>query len=174
MLTLQPVTEAAPYVRELFEASFPHAERRDWEPQLQLLADGHLKLSLLLSDGGFIGFLFYWPLNGYTYIEHFAILPNVRGGGIGSRVMALFCETFHSLVLEVELPDTPDAERRIRFYSRAGFQVFPYPYQQPPYRQGEQPIDMMLMYKNMGDGQEVFKRIRSELHTRVYVCRPYE
>ncbi|UYQ92020.1 GNAT family N-acetyltransferase [Chitinophaga horti] len=174
MLSLHPSTAAAADVQLLFESSFPLAERRDWEPQLQFLDEGRLKLSLLQKDGTFIGFLFYWPLDGFTYIEHFAILESARGAGIGSEVMALFCDTFHAIVLEVELPDTKDAERRLRFYERAGFQAFPYPYHQPPYRQGERPIDMLLLYKNMGDGHEVFRRVRSELHTRVYICRPYE
>ncbi|WP_295120419.1 N-acetyltransferase [uncultured Chitinophaga sp.] len=173
MLILQPATEATPDVQLLYEESFPLAERRDWAPQLQFLADGHLRLSLLQQAGDFAGFLFYWPLNGFTYIEHFAVLAAMRGNGMGSQVMELFCKTFHAIILEVELPGDADAERRIRFYERAGFRAFGYPYEQPPYRQGEDPIPMMLMYKGMGDGHEVFRRVRSELHTKVYVCRPH-
>lgn len=61
------------YVAELYEQAFPPEERRNLPEQQLLLNEGALRLALLEMDGVNAGFVFYWELTGFVFIEHFAI-----------------------------------------------------------------------------------------------------
>lgn len=155
-------------VAELYEQAFPPEERRNLPAQQLLLDNGALRLALLENDGNYAGFVFYWQLTDFVFIEHFAISPGLRGGGIGSGVMRLIEEQHGRLVLEVEPPHSADAIRRIRFYEGLGFTAYPFPYLQPPYQAGGAPLPMLLMQKGMPPEEHTFTKINSEIYLEVY------
>jgi hypothetical protein len=78
------------------------------------------------------------------------------------------------IVLEVELPETDIARRRIAFYERNGFRLWTSRnYQQPPYRQGDAPIAMRLMaWGNLPESrfEEVVRRIYREVYHSIMLC----
>jgi ribosomal protein S18 acetylase RimI-like enzyme len=172
---VHPVTQPIPeQVRALFTASFPPEERRSWDLQMKLVSEGRLCLLQLSRDGQFVGFVFYWPLTHFDFIEYFAIEPAMRGGGTGSQVMQYLMSQREQIVLEVEPPHTVDAKRRIQFYERLGFTAFPYHYKQPPYPPFRYPLDMQLMQKGMSMEEHTFLQISTDIYKEVYgITWPY-
>jgi ribosomal protein S18 acetylase RimI-like enzyme len=154
----------------LYEAAFPPQERRNLTAQQALLDSGALRLGILENDRVFAGFVFYWQLTDFVFIEHFAIAMELRGGGIGSGVMKLMEEQHPRLVLEVEPPHTVDARRRIRFYEGLGFSAYSFTYLQPPYQAGGAPLPMLLMQKGMSPEEHTFSKISAEIYLEVYGC----
>lgn len=170
MLTIKKLTNIPENVAELYEQAFPPEERRNLSAQQVLLNNGALQLALLENEGVYAGFVFYWQLTDFVFIEHFAISPALRGGGIGSEVMRLMEQEHPEIVLEVEPPHSGDAVRRIRFYEGLGFKAYAYPYLQPPYQVGGTPLTMLLMQKGMSPEEHTFTKINNEIYLEVYGC----
>jgi len=173
MLSIQnlqsPVTIPL-HVTSLYEASFPPEERRNLTAQQALMNNGALRLGVLDNDGIYAGFIFYWELTSFTFIEHFAIVPALRGSGIGSAVMRLIGQQHPRMVLEVEPPHTLNAQRRIHFYEASGFRAYDFSYLQPPYQIGASPVPMLLMQKGMPPEEHTFLTISAEIYLEVYGC----
>ena len=145
---------------DIYNASFPPDERRVYQGvsgfEEFLQSKSGLFHILVAADGcstgerprgRMLGFLSYWTFPGFVYVEHFAVNPAIRGGGIGSRMLSRLIEAVSpDVLLEVELPDTHEAERRIAFYERHGFRVRrEYKYIQPPYGPGQSGMELLLM-----------------------------
>ncbi len=134
------------FVKALYESAFPIEERRAWKAVLLLLKDPDMQLDLILEDNTPIGFLTWWQVDDWLFIEHFAIADHIRGGGHGSAVMRRYLEMSKGkMLLEVEPPLTVDAERRIHFYNRLGLVVIPSEYRQPSYVEASVDYPMLLM-----------------------------
>jgi len=159
-------------VKHLYEEAFPVHERRPWHEQLRLLHNGVLSFDEIKINSNFIGFIFYWQLADFTFIEHFALAPSERGKGAGTQIIKLIQDRFTTIVLETEPPQTnADAARRIQFYGRAGFILFEEDYMQPPYIQGNSFFPMKLMYWNTGGKKIAFDQIKHEIYSTVYgIC----
>ena len=168
MLALRRSSNIPLIVSELYEAAFPPEERRPLPAQEKLLQDGALQLLLIELEGNIVGFVFCWELTDFTFIEHFALAEKSRGHGTGSKIMNLLSERYSRIVLELEPPLTTDAIRRIRFYEALGFSAYPSLYLQPPYREGWEPLEMLLMQKGMSPEEHTFKQISSEIYREVY------
>jgi GNAT superfamily N-acetyltransferase len=59
----------------------------------------------------------------FIFIDYLIVNPNTRGRGVGSKVINHFKQMGKTIILEVEPPDTDDADtvKRIRFYEKNGF-----------------------------------------------------
>jgi len=154
----------------IMEASFPAIERRTYAGQKELLTDPHYRLITETDDkGSIIAFLAVWEFPMFRFVEHIAVDPSVRGGGLGGKLMnAYIRESSKPVILEVEPPETELAERRIGFYERLGFRLNPFDYLQPPLQTGlpELPLQMMSYPELLKD--EEFSLFREMLYTRVY------
>lgn len=173
-ITYQKVTGATDVVLEAIEKtyteSFPYEERRDFSLIRQLLRkEPDFAIIAFYKEDAYVGFINYWKLEGFYYVEHFAIDPSARNGGIGKEVMSNLLNQLQApVVLEVELPTDELSRRRIGFYERLGFSFDPTPYQQPPYRPGEDWVDLRLMAYGDIDLQKDFERVRKVIHQKVY------
>lgn len=136
-------------IRSLYEASFPSDERRDFSEFLRLMKDDAAPFHVvaLSVSGSFAGFITYWEWQDFRYFEHFAIEVTMRNGGIGFRALqAVVGASPLPVVLEVELPDTEMARRRILFYERCGFRLWDnIDYMQPSYGTGKNAMPLRLM-----------------------------
>ena len=159
--------EINPAVRSLYESAFPKQERRDWEEEETLLQTNKLILLLIEYEGIFAGFLFCWPLHNFHFIEHFAVLPELRGNHIGRTVIAQLQDHLGALVLEATPPNDGTSMRRLRFYENAGFQLFPHDYRQPPYREGDAPLHMRLLHRGLPEGT-TFEAVSAAIYREVY------
>lgn len=116
-----------------------------------------------------IGFITFWEFPDYTYVEHFAVDAAERGKGIGSAMLKhLTALCGEKILLEVELPTTAEAQRRILFYKRHGFTERPeVEYMQPPYAPGLEPVPMLLLTRGH---VEVNRAALQPIMQRVYCC----
>ena len=107
------------------------------------------------------------PPNGKS--EHFAIDPAQRNGGYGKSVLNHLCQLLkHPIVLEVEIPEEEMAKRRINFYQRQGFSLWEKPYQQPPYKTGDNYLPMLIMaYGDIECGKD-FDSVKEHIYREVY------
>lgn len=135
-------------VRYIYEESFPLDERRDYTQLVELLSrNDTFILQAICIDDEVVGMLSSWKLNGWLFIEHFAIAPACRGRGIGREVLLAFIERSKTpIVLEVEPPTDDYSRRRIDFYRSVGFVLHDtYRYIQPPYGEGREAVELRLM-----------------------------
>lgn len=144
--------ENYPDFLRLYADAFPPEERRPYADASEFgefVRGKHPKFNVLaaMEDGKFVGFLSYWNFDDYTYIEHFAVSPELRGRNIGGAMMEhVFKAVNDNVLIEVELPETEIARRRIGFYERLGFrQHSGIRYVQPPYSEGLSSLPLMLM-----------------------------
>ncbi len=127
----------------LYREAFPKEERR--EDNAMLPEDCHFRPGVLTEKGEFRGILFYWESREFIYLEHFAIAPSLRGGGLGAKALALLKSKGKPIVLEIELPVDGLTRRRKAFYERNGFLENPWQHIQPIYRADDEPLPLMLL-----------------------------
>ena len=81
-----------------------------------------------------MGILLHWEEEGFSYVEHFATDPALRGQGLGARALELLNSRGKSVVLEIDPPVDQISIRRQHFYERCGFVKNPFSHVHPPYR----------------------------------------
>ena len=119
---------------QLYESSFPLHERRTRSAQAARLSHPEYRFTLVYEQAQFQGILLYWEGPGFRYVEHFAISPQLRGTGVGSRVLEKLLGQGVPVILEIDPPVDEISIRRKGFYLRCGFVENPYPHIHPPYR----------------------------------------
>lgn len=135
-------------VRRIYEQSFPLDERREYSCLIDMLSDNkYFTLEALYLSHEVVGMFSSWMIDGWRYIEHFAIEASCRGRGIGREVLRNYLLRSHEpVVLEVELPTDFQSRRRIDFYCSMGFVLHDkYRYIQPSYGDGRNAVEMLLM-----------------------------
>lgn len=154
----------------IMEYSFPKDERRGLEEQFAEFEKPRFRSLVHEEDGEIAGFMNYWQLSGFVYLEHFAVARELRGRGMGAALMEELCgATDCPIILEAEPPEQDEtAARRIRFYERLGFRLNPYEYYQPPYRDGDIPVRLMIMSKPSPLSEAEFREVRSTLYREAY------
>ncbi|MBQ9417008.1 MAG: GNAT family N-acetyltransferase [Bacteroidales bacterium] len=173
MITFNALADSdhARFAEDLFEEAFPEHERPPFD---DLEQRDPTRFHFLVAENGDqpVGLLTYWTFPDLIYIEHFAIAEHLRNQGLGKATFLNFLsQQTEQVVLEVELPTTEEADHRLEFYASMGFFRNPFPYQQPPYRAGSRPVDMLLMSKYELDEDE-FCEIRDLIYREVYHVAP--
>jgi len=154
----------------LYSTAFPPVERRSWEGlEHEIIYEKLFNPNVLLLDGEFVGFFNYWSFERFYYLEHFAIIPNLRNQHIGSKAMELFLKQVNlPVIFEVELPNSPLASRRIKFYERLGFSVLLHDYAQPPYENSGFLLPVLIMSNDAQFANSHFGMIKETLYNKVY------
>lgn len=137
-------------IKALYESAFPPDERRDFIFIHSLLADNpsfNIRIAVDKSDNNLAAFVSYWNFGTFTYVEHLAVMPQMRGKGIGHIVVAdIFASVSRRVVLEVEPPVDEITSKRVRFYESLGMTLWhDFHYIQPPYAPHLNPIELRLM-----------------------------
>ena len=157
-------------VERTYNEAFPVEERRDFALVRQLIVnEPAFQLRVFYREGAYVGFLSNWQFAGFRYVEHFAIDPAARNGGIGGIALRLFLALQEdAVVLEVELPADELTRRRVGFYERQGFRLDTQRYIQPPYRLGGTSLELRLMSYGPLDLSQRFAEVRDALYQKVY------
>lgn len=129
----------------LYETAFPIFEQRPRAAQEAVLAEREYHCEAILDEGAFVGLLFYWETDEFLYIEHFSILPTLRGKSYGSRALALLGERGKALILEIDPPVDEVSINRRHFYERLGFAAHDFVHTHPPYRKGNYGHSLVIM-----------------------------
>lgn len=157
-------------IEKTYNDSFPASERRAFSLLRDLVRDeGYFHVYVLLRDDLYVGFITAWTFDDFIYVEHFAIDESARNGGIGANAMKQFfalCD--RPVVLEVEMPVEEMSRRRVGFYERLGYVLDHHIYQQPPYRKGEEWLEMRLMTYGEIDLEQSFEKVKNLIHEKVY------
>lgn len=153
-------------VYAIMEQSFPLEEYRPYEAQKELLADDSYRIYTVREHGNILGFAAVWQLEDWLFLEHLAVAPQHRNQGIGAKLLGFLSQ--NRCCLEVELPETDLARRRIGFYVRNGYVLNRYPYMQPSLGQGRSPVPLWLMTSGGPICPEEFARVKGLLYSRVY------
>lgn len=156
---------------KILEYSFPKNERGDFDDQLAKMNCPEFRTMTLSENGKVLGFLNFWELSDFVYLEHFAVAKELRGKGLGSELIRQLCAicTGKTIVLEAEPPALNEfSARRIEFYRRLGFHTNPFPYKQPPYRKGDEPVELVIMSRPQPLSESDFNEKISEIYRRVY------
>lgn len=121
-------------VWDLYEDSFPIAERRKIEDHLRAYDDELFFPLSVWEDQQLIGILFFWEWDNYRYLEHLAVTPELRGSGYGTQVLRYLTDSNHTIILEIDPLINELSVRRLQFYERSGFTLTPYRFVHLPYR----------------------------------------
>lgn len=148
------------------EESFPVCERRSYSEAKAVLSNQDYKLYHIEEDCKKIGFISIWQLNGFNFVEHFAIYSQFRNLGYGAKSLDFAKKQWAKLVLEAEPAITEIAKRRLTFYKRNGFCENQFKYMQPAYRDGEEDVELVVMsYPSLLDDSE---SVVKEIYKKVY------
>ena len=155
----------------LMETSFPLEEYRPYPEQKALLSRPAYGLYAARDDreGNLLGFAAVWEWENFAFIEHIAVNPDYRNGGLGGKLLVQVVALLEKPVcLGVEPPDGGMASRRIGFYQRHDFFLNPYPYTQPAISEGRSPIPLLIMTHGREISEGEFLTIRNRLYRQVY------
>jgi len=157
---------------DLLQKSFPKEEYRDLNVLKQYIQNKSIFYpKTILLDKKPIGIFHYWQLEEYFYIEHFAISSEHRNKGLGEACLSHIQQTIlnnKTIVLEVEIPNSKIAIRRINFYKRLGFHLMDFEYYQPPYKKDYNQIEMKLMINKQIDKIHILNKIRNLMYLNIY------
>ncbi|MFR9602460.1 MAG: GNAT family N-acetyltransferase [Rikenellaceae bacterium] len=136
-----------PFCWELYLAAFPENERRGLDYHTETMSKSEFHCDVVLDSDEPIGILFWWDLSDFTFVEHLATTPNVRGKGYGNQILnELIASSDKPILLEVEHPEDELSRRRIGFYERMGFTLNDHQYRHPSYQQIEgEFVDLLVM-----------------------------
>ncbi len=155
-------------VYAVMQESFPLDEFRSYAAQKALLQKSAYRIYVYEKEE-IRGFLAAYEWEDLLFIEHFAVDKRYRNLGLGGKMLGfLLAQTKKTVCLEVELPQTELAQRRIAFYGRNGFVFNEYAYMQPSIEEGKQPVELRLMSYPRRLEREEFLRIKNRLYTEVY------
>ncbi len=148
-MILKRLTEAAgeefSRAMNLYENSFPYDEKREKLSQQSIMSHPDYRFMLIYDGETFVGEVLYWERESDIYIEHFCILPKFRNRGYGEKTLTLLKENGKSVILEIDLPNTPIAQRRQGFYERNGFIKNPHYHKIPPYHADCDGVELLVM-----------------------------
>lgn len=174
MIKFQRITtddkELYSYMEQLMISSFPSEEYRSLE-ELRKYTDTkpHFYNNIIFHHNTPVGFITYWDFGHFYYVEHFAIDPSQRNGGLGKNVLNHLCQQLNSpIILEVETPEEEMAIRRINFYKRHGFTLWEKSYMQPPYKPGDNYLPMLLMAYGNLECEKDFEPVKAQIYRDVY------
>lgn len=126
-------------VYELYQEAFPEEEKKPVGMLEELAKRGMLEILAVVDDEGaerFVGLAINMTEPSSkapegeketALLDYFAISPDVRGGGYGSKALKLLLERFSgkTYIFEVEMrdeaaPNAAERQRRVAFYLRGG------------------------------------------------------
>lgn len=155
-------------IYEILEISFEPFLHRGYERQKQLLNKEDYNLIVHKEDGKILGFLSYYNIEpNLLFVEHFAVSPQARGGGIGSKIFNEFLKLEGDKVLEVEPPHTEIDKKRIKLYESFGLIFHDEEYYQPPYNKGDDKTRLHIMCSKTLD-KNTFDNIVNKIYKKVY------
>lgn len=158
-----------PDVRAIYESSFPVEEQRGLLLQRAAWSDEGYELLAIVQGESVIGLLGVWHLEEGVFLEHLAMAKEVRGKGIGSRLLGDYLATIGeaTVILEVDPPCDEISRRRVCFYERLGFFLTDHDHVQLPFRKEDGPLTLRIMSYPHPISKEQYEAFNKEYLGRV-------
>ncbi|GKX28280.1 N-acetyltransferase [Vallitalea longa] len=155
---------------DIYCESFPIDEQRTLKQQMEIMKDSKYSVNPYYDDNKIIGFYTSWNLYDFIYIDHLAVHKRYRGMGLGSKLVQQIQDKYeqNNIILEVEQPNTHEAEKRIEFYSKKGFNLNDYEYYQPAFDDNKKSVPLLIMSYPLAISEEEFFNVRDKLYSEVY------
>lgn len=122
--------EGAEYKEQLYalyEDAFPEQEKKPLQLMEQLSAEGKQEMLAMVDEGEFVGLAINMIGNGRGLLDYYAIAPDKRNGGYGSKGLEVLLKHFEGqkYIFEIEIQDenadnAEERKRRKAFYLRNG------------------------------------------------------
>ena len=129
----------------LYQTSFPIHEQRESASQARILHNPAYHFELLWEGGAWLGLMLYWETDTFLYVEHFCMLPQMRGRGFGQKALHLLADKGKTVILEIDPPIQPIALRRKGFYERCGYVANRFAHVHPAYHAGYEGHKLVIM-----------------------------
>lgn len=130
---------------ELYAQSFPYHEQREPSSQTAIMEEPAYHFDLIFDEKEFVGIILSWQTEDSIYIEHFCIMPKLRGCGYGRQTLALFADLGKTVILEIDPPVDEVAIKRKRFYESVGYVDNPFYHVHPPYHCDHKGHELVVM-----------------------------
>lgn len=132
-------------IMNLYKDSFPIFEQRVLKDQLDVLKEDRYNCIAVCEKDKLVGLLFYWELENCKYIEHLAILTELRCKSYGSKILSEFCKSDKTIISEIDPPVDEISIKRLNFYTKLGFKLQEFNHIHPPYRKNYQGHNLKIM-----------------------------
>ena len=121
-------------IQDLYVEAFPQAERKSFELLLKTRDNGQAEiLSVENENNDFLGLAITAQYQDMVLLDYFAISPNQRSSGVGSKVFQLLKQRYADkrFFLEIERTDIVadnqlQRQKRKAFYLKNGMQNMPF------------------------------------------------
>jgi len=130
---------------QIYEDSFPQEEKRTLKEQLKLFNKKSFTMLCYVEDEIVLAILFYWQIQRYTYLEHFAVNSTQRGRSYGSKILQEFIDNNQNIILEIEPIIDEITKKRLDFYERFDFRVNTHIHFQVPFRKNDQKLKLLFL-----------------------------
>jgi GNAT superfamily N-acetyltransferase len=159
-----------PEAYEIMVRSFPRVELRGREEERALLEKLNYRFLVAPLEGGSIGgLLTVWDFEEFRFVEHLAVRQELRGTGIGSRMMREYLDSEDKPAwVEVDGAETVEAKRRIAFYERLGFILSEFGYPQPALQDAAEGVFLRIMTCPCGVTESQFLHVKEKVFSCVY------
>lgn len=114
-------------IKKLYKTAFPRYERKPIFIIKHTHKKGSTDIWLIEENGDFLGFMITLNSNKLILLDYFAIIPEMRGKGIGAEALKILQEKYSEkkLFLETEsvctdAPNMEERRKRKRFYLNNG------------------------------------------------------
>ncbi len=156
-------------IYEIMSVSFPRCERRTKDGQRALFSLANYTVYGWYEQKRICAFLAAYTLAQWRFVEHLATDQTFRGQNIGHQLMEAYVNADpRKVVLEVEPDENAITHRRIAFYKRLGFSLYPdFPYAQPSFH-GEKAVPLCLMVNDKHLKTDDLRAIQRSLYQDVY------
>ncbi|MBK1894224.1 GNAT family N-acetyltransferase [Chryseobacterium paridis] len=153
-------------IYDSYSTTFPPEEQRDWNQFVQLFTHPNAKVISVLNESKAIGYLIFWELSTFIFVEHFEVFAEFRSQKLGSHITGYLFKNYQKIILEIEPAHLgEDAQRRYSFYQKNGFSLVDDLYIQPSYGEGKPPLDLWLLANY---SPENLKEVKEEIYDIVY------
>ncbi len=155
------------YFINLYKSAFPENERRTEIELSSIIGNKLFYPNVIINNDDFRGLFNYWKFDSFSYLEHFAIIDIYRGKGIGKQILNQFIND-NIVVLECEPVSDEISQRRLEFYLKIGFNIFPFEYIQPPYSDCKSSMKLLLLTSLNCVSESSFNISREAIYKEVY------
>ena len=124
---LEEGTQYREAVRQLYEDSFPEAEKKPFSKMEELSHEGKMRMLAILDEDKFVGLAICMESGKLALLDYFAIHPDCRCFGYGGKAIRALLREYEGrrFIFEIEIQDehaenANDRKRRKEFYLRNG------------------------------------------------------